>query len=137
MTFALALFRTTDTVTFLRRLMAFDAVTSGAMGVMLVAGAGLIAPLTGLPAPLLRASGLILIPFAVMVGWVAAKAPAHRGAVLAIALVNAAWVLASLGLLVSGRVSPTLIGMAFVGAQALFVGILAELQVIGARRLPR
>lgn len=137
MTFALALFRTTDTAIFLRRLLAFDAVTSGAMGLMLVAGAGLMAPLLGLPPALLRASGLILIPFALCVGWIAAKAPAHRGAVLAIALVNAAWVVGSFGLLVSGRVSPTLLGMVFVGAQALFVGVLAELQVIGARRLTR
>lgn len=133
--FALALFRTSDTVTFLRRLLAFDAITSGAMGLKLVVGAGFLAPWLSLPEPLLRAAGLVLLPFAVAVAVVAARAPSSRGAVMTIAAVNALWVVASLGLLVSGLVSPGLIGMAFVAAQAVFVGVLAELQIIGARRL--
>ncbi len=135
MSLALSLFRANDTVTFLRRLMAFDAITSVAMGLMLVAGAGILGPLLNLPAPLLRASGLALVPFALCVGVVAVRAAASRAAVLTVALVNAAWVIGSLGLLFSGQVSPNLFGMAFVAAQAIFVGVLAELQVIGARRL--
>ncbi|MCA0320352.1 MAG: hypothetical protein LCH88_20040 [Proteobacteria bacterium] len=135
MSFALNLFRAADTATFLRRLMAFDAITSGAMGVMLVVGAGILGPLLNLPVPLLRASGVILIPFALCVGFVAARAATSRPAVLTIALVNAVWVVGSLGLLFSGYVSPNLFGMAFVAAQAAFVGVLAELQVIGAKRL--
>lgn len=135
MSFALSLFRAADTATFLRRLMAFDAITSGAMGVMLVVGAGILGPLLNLPAPLLRVSGAALIPFAIAVGLVGAYAATSRAAVLTIAVVNAAWVIGSLGLLFSGVVSPNLFGMAFVAAQAVFVGVLAELQVIGARRL--
>ncbi|MFN3855522.1 MAG: hypothetical protein ACK4M0_14110 [Phreatobacter sp.] len=134
MSFALALFRTTDAATFLRRLLTFDAITSGAMGLKLAVGAGLLAPWLGLPEPLLRIAGLVLLPFAVAVAVVAARVPSSRGAVMAIAAVNALWVVASLGLLVSGLVAPTLFGMVFVAAQAVFVGILAELQVIGARR---
>jgi hypothetical protein len=135
MSLALTLFRANDTATFLRRLLAFDAVTSGAMGLMLVAGAGILGPLLNLPAPLLRTSGFALIPFAIGVGLVAARAATSRGAVLTIAVVNAVWLIGSLGLLFSGQVSPNLFGMAFVAAQAVFVGILAELQVIGAKRL--
>jgi hypothetical protein len=135
MSFALSLFRAADTSTFLRRLMAFDAVTSGAMGLILVAGAGILGPLLNLPAPLLRASGFALVPFAIAVGIVAARAATSRTAVLTVALVNAVWVIGSLGLLFSGQVSPNLFGMAFVAAQAVFVGVLAELQVIGAKRL--
>lgn len=135
MSIALALFRTSDTATFLRRLMAFDAITSGAMGLMLVVGAGLLGPILNLPVPLLREAGLVLVPFAIGVGIVAARAPTHRGAVLAIAAINAAWVIGSLGLLVSGLAGPNLLGMAFVAGQAVFVGVLAEWQVIGARRL--
>ncbi|WP_439572230.1 hypothetical protein [Phreatobacter sp.] len=133
--FALALFRTDDTVTFLRRLLAFDAITSGAMGLKLAVGAGILAPWLGLPEGLLRAAGLMLVPFAIAVAIAAARAPSSRAAVLSIAAVNALWVIASLGLLVSGLVSPGLLGMAFVAAQAVFVGVLAELQIIGARRL--
>lgn len=135
MSFALALFRTSDTATFLRRLLAFDAITSGAMGLKLAVGAGFLAPWLGLPEALLRAAGLVLLPFAVAVAVAAARSPTSRGTVMTIAAVNAFWVVASLGLLVSGLVSPNLLGMAFVAAQAVFVGALAELQVIGARRL--
>jgi hypothetical protein len=135
MSLALSLFRAADTATFLRRLMAFDAITSGAMGVMLVVGAGILGPLLGLPVPLLRASGAALVPFAICVGLVGAYAATSRAAVLTIAIVNAAWVIGSVGLLFSGYVSPNLFGMAFVAAQAAFVGVIAELQVIGAKRL--
>mgnify|MGYP001164714735 FL=1 len=135
--FAFALFRSADAPTFLRRLLAFDAVTSGAMGLKLAAGAGLLAPLLGLPEPLLRGAGLVLLPFALAVALVAWKAPSSRGATLAVAAVNALWVAASIGLLAAGPVAPTTLGLLFVAVQAVFVGVLAELQVIGARRLPR
>lgn len=135
MSYAFALFRASDARTFLRRVLAFDALTSAAMGLKLVVGAGLLSPLFGLPEPLLRGAGLVLLPYAAMVALVAMKAPSSSGAVMAIAAINALWVVASLGLLVSGRVSPNILGIAFVTAQAVFVGILAELQVIGARRL--
>lgn len=135
MSYAFALFRASDARTFLRRVLAFDALTSAAMGLKLVVGAGLLSPLLGLPEPLLRGAGLVLLPFAAMVALAAMKAPSSSGAVMAIAAINALWVVASLGLLVSGRVSPNLLGIAFVTGQAVFVGVLAELQVIGARRL--
>lgn len=135
MSFALALFRTTDAATFLRRLLAFDAITSGAMGLKLVVGAGLVAPWLGLPEPLLRIAGLVLLPFAVAVAVLAARAPSSRGAVMAIAAVNALWVVASLGLLVSGLVAPTLFGMVFVAAQAIVVAVFAHFQLTAVRRL--
>ena len=48
--------------------------------------------------------------------------------------INALWVAASFGLLLSGLVAPTPLGYAFVIAQALAVALLAELQFIGLRR---
>jgi hypothetical protein len=47
---------------------------------------------------------------------------------------NVLWVAASIGLLLSGWVAPTLLGYAFVIAQAVVVGAFAELQIIGLRR---
>jgi hypothetical protein len=44
------------------------------------------------------------------------------------------WVAGSIGLLVSGWVAPTMLGTAFVTAQAVVVGVLAELQFVGLRR---
>ena len=40
----------------------------------------------------------------------------------------------SIGLLVSGWVAPTALGYAFVIAQAIVVGVFAELQFVGLRR---
>ena len=48
---------------------------------------------------------------------------------------GALWVAASFGLLVSGAVQPTMLGYAFVIAQALAVALLAGLQFIGLLRV--
>jgi hypothetical protein len=135
MSLALTLFRAGDTTTFLRRLLAFDAITSGAMGLKLAAGAGFLGPMLNIPVPFLREAGLILIPFAIAVGLVAFRAPTHRAAILTIAAVNALWVVASFGVLIAGLIAPNGLGMAFVAAQAVFVALLAELQVMGVKRL--
>jgi hypothetical protein len=47
---------------------------------------------------------------------------------------NAAWTLASIALLFSGAVTPNILGEAFVVAQAIATGVLAELQYIGLRK---
>jgi hypothetical protein len=47
---------------------------------------------------------------------------------------NAAWALASIGLLFSGWVAPNLLGEATVAMQAITVGVFAELQYVGLRR---
>ncbi|MBX9991896.1 hypothetical protein [Phreatobacter oligotrophus] len=131
--FAFALFRTADAPTFLRRVLTLDAVTSGAMGLMLIVGAGQLGPLLGLPVELLRAVGYAFIPFVALVAAAAARPGRTLG--MTVGLLNAGWVVASIGALVSGALAPNLLGMAFVAGQAVFVGVLAELQIIGARRL--
>jgi hypothetical protein len=54
--------------------------------------------------------------------------------VQAIIALNVLWVAGSIGLLVSGWVAPTALGYAFVIAQAIVVGVFAELQFVGLRR---
>jgi hypothetical protein len=135
MSHAFALFRASDAQTFLRRVLTLDAVTSGAMGLMLIAGAGLLGPMLNLPVSLLRGVGLSFIPFVALVAYAATRSPASRSLALTVAVLNAVWVVASIGLLMSGLVAPNILGTVFVAAQAVVVGILAELQIIGARRL--
>ena len=135
MSHAFALFRASDAQTFLRRVLTLDAVTSGAMGLMLIAGAGLLGPMLNLPVPLLRGVGLSLIPFVALVAYAATRSPASRSLALTVAVLNAVWVVASIGLLMYGLVAPNILGTVFVAAQAVVVGIFAELQIIGARRL--
>src|ERR1700730_9987738 len=104
---------------------------SGATAALLVAGAGLLERLLGLPVALMREAGMLLIPYVVLVVFVAARPSVAVNAIIAI---NAAWTAASVLLLVSGWVSPTLLGVAFVLAQALAVGAFAAIQYLCLRQ---
>ena len=121
---------------FLRNVLVLDAAASGATGLLLVAGAGVLEDLLGLPVALLRAAGLILIPYVAFVAWAGAREPIARRAVWAIIAANALWALASVGLLVSGLVAPTALGYTFVIAQGAVVALLGELQYAGLKRPP-
>jgi hypothetical protein len=118
----------------LRLALIADAVASGATGLLMLGGAGFLAGLLGLPTDLLRYAGLALLPFVAFVAFVGTRAEISRSAVTLIVIVNAAWVVGSIALLLSGWVAPTVLGYAFVLAQAIAVAILAELQWIGLRR---
>lgn len=126
---------TMQTLNFLRRVLALDAVASGAMGLGLAVFAPLLTAWLGLPVDLLRESGLILLPWAAFVGFLASRREPSRIAVWSVIAINALWVIDSIALLVSGWVEPTALGVAFVIAQAVTVGVFAELQFVGLRRI--
>jgi len=119
---------------FLRTVLLADAIASGATGLLMIAGAGLLDGLLGLPVALLREAGLVLIPYVAFVAWVGTREAISRSAVQAIIVLNVLWVAASIGVLVSGWVAPTMLGTAFVIAQGAVVAVLAELQFVGLRR---
>lgn len=119
---------------FLRRALAADAVFSGVAAVLLTADAGMLAPLLQLPEALLRETGVFLIAYTALVGWLATRSAAPKALVMLVVAGNAAWTVGSLALLFSGAVSPNLLGEAFVVVQAVATGVLAELQYIGLRR---
>ena len=120
--------------TFLRRALILDALASGATALLMIAGAGLVEGLLGLPAALLRGAGLVLVPYVAFVVYTGTRDAISRSAVWLIIAANAAWAAASALLLVSGWVSPTALGYAFVIAQAVVVALLGELQYMGLRR---
>lgn len=117
--------------TFLRRVLLVDAATCLAMGLLLVLSSGVLAPLLGLPGPLLQYSGLSLVPIAAFIVWIAAGASPWPTGVWLVITGNALWVAGSAVLLVSGWVAPTLLGYAFVIAQAATVVLLTELEYLG------
>lgn len=119
---------------FLRYALLADAVASGATGLLMIAGADLLTSLLGLPVALMREAGLLLVPYVALVAFVGTRETISRPAVKLIIALNVLWVVASIGLLISGLVAPTMLGYAFVIAQAVAVGVFAELQVIGLRR---
>jgi hypothetical protein len=119
---------------FLRRAIQADALFSGVSAVMLTFGAEEFAPLLELPEALLRETGLFLIAYAALVGWLGTRATMPKVLVGIVIAGNAVWTLASIALLFSGAVAPNLLGEAAVAMQAIAVGVLAELQFIGMRR---
>jgi hypothetical protein len=118
----------------LRRALQADAVASGAMAVLLASSAAVLAPVLELPELLLRETGLFLIVYAVLVGWLSSRAVMPKLLVWTVIAGNALWTLGSVLLLLDGPVAPNLLGEAFVALQAIAVGVFAELQYVGLRR---
>ena len=120
--------------TFLSRALLADAIFSGVSAVGLTLGAGMLAPFLNLPEALLRETGLFLIAYTALVGWLASRSSVPKALVLLVIVGNAAWTLGSFALLFSGAVSPNLLGQAVTVAQAIATGVFAELQYVGLRK---
>jgi hypothetical protein len=120
--------------TFLRRVLLADAIVSGAAGVLMIAGAALLAPLLNLPQPLLLWAGAILMPWFIALIALARSSRIPRAGVRAVIAVNALWVAGSIAALFLIPLSA--LGYAFVTAQAVAVGVFAELQVVALKREP-
>lgn len=119
---------------FLRRAILADAIFSGISAVLLTLGAGMLAPWLSLPEALLRETGLFLIAYAALVGWLGTRQTMPKALVAIVVAGNAAWTLASIALLFSGWVNPNLLGEIMIAAQAIAVGAFAELQYVGLRK---
>ena len=118
----------------LRRALLADAIFSGTSAIVLTLGAGALASLLSLLDMLLRETGLFLILYAALVGWLGTRQTVPKVPVWLVVAGNAAWTLASIALLFSGLVAPNLLGEIFVAAQAIATGVFAELQYVGLRR---
>ena len=91
----------------LQSLLAFDAATCTAMGLLLLTAADMIAALTRLPAPLLFWAGAVLLPIAAFMAVFSRAKPVPRWAARLVIAGNAAWVLASVALPAIGLARPT------------------------------
>ncbi|MEU8380266.1 hypothetical protein [Streptosporangium sp. NPDC048865] len=114
-----------------------DALLTGGFALVLAVAAAPLAGLFALPEPLIRWAGIGLLPFAAFVALVArlaARPVPPRAGVRTVIACNALWTVASVVLLFTGWVDPNPLGVAFVVAQALLVGAIAELQYLGLRR---
>ena len=119
---------------FLRRAIQADAIFSGVSALLLTFGAGALAPWLSLPEALLGETGLFLIAYAALVGWLGTRQSMPKPLVVIVISGNAAWTLGSIALLFSGAVSPNLLGQLVTVAQAIATGVFAELQYIGLRK---
>ena len=119
---------------FLRRALLADAIFSGISAVVMTLDAGTLASFLHLPEALLRETGLFLIAYTALVGWLGTRSSVPKVLVMIVVAGNAIWTLASIALLFSGAVSPNLLGEIAVVAQAIATGVFAELQYVGLRK---
>ncbi len=112
-----------------RPILALDALTCLAAGALMLLGVGLLSPLLGLPAPLLTVAGALLLPIAVLFGWMSRQPVVPQPLLMLAVGGNIAWVAASLAVLFV--CSPSSLGVVFVAGQAAAVAALAILEARG------
>jgi hypothetical protein len=122
---------------FLRNVLVADAASCVATGALQVAFTSALADALQLPRGLLAETGWFLLAYAAVVGFAATRAPIPRALVRVFVAGNFAWAAGCAGLLVAPAFAPTLLGRAWVIAQAVTVVVLAELQWAGLRRAGR
>ncbi|MDP2331374.1 MAG: hypothetical protein Q8M19_11865 [Reyranella sp.] len=119
---------------FLRRALLADAVVTGAVALLQTFGAGVLSPMLNLPHVLVLETGLFLIAYTALLGWLGTRPLMPRALVAIVIAGNAAWALGSIALMFSGAVPPDLLGYAFIAVHAISTGVFAELQYIGLRK---
>ncbi|MEU6714835.1 hypothetical protein ABZ897_25515 [Nonomuraea sp. NPDC046802] len=129
-----ALTITADRTRFLRLVLAADAVVTGGNGLVYLAFAAPVSTLLGPDAALLRGIGIFLLVYGAAVGLVAARRSINLAAVKAAIALNVVWTLGSIAAVVTGVADFTTIGAIWAIAQALVVGVFAELQIMGLRK---
>lgn len=118
----------------LRNALALDAAACAVTGLLLSLGAGSLSGLLGFPVSFLTGAGLVLLPCAALLAFLASRETLPRLAVYAVIGINILWVADSILILVSGWFAPTGLGIAFVLAQAAAVAVITEFEVIGLKR---
>jgi hypothetical protein len=119
----------------LRRTLLADAGLSGLTGLLMIAAAGPLSALLGVPAALLLYAGISLLPFAALLVVLATRDTIAPWAVRAVIAANVLWAIDSIVLLFTGWVEPSVFGYAFIVAQAIIVGVVAEIQYVGLKGL--
>ena len=123
-----------DSPRFLRNVLLADSASCVATGAVQLGFTQTLAQLTNLPAGLLLASGWFLLAYAAVVAIVGTREPIPRALVWVFVAGNLGWAAGCAALLMEHAVALSLLGKAWVLAQALTVVMLAELQWMGLRR---
>lgn len=113
-----------------------DAIASGATGLMMAVGAGVLAEFLALPESLMRYAGLFVLPYAAFVALVGLRPVISQGLARLIVALNSVWSVGSIALIAGDWVSPNLLGVLFVTGQAAIVAAFAAVQLM-ALRTPR
>jgi hypothetical protein len=121
--------------TFLRRVLALDSASCAMLGLLLALGAGPLSGLFGLGDRLLFGAGLLLLPFAAFMAWLASRQAPPSPLVWLVIVGNVAWTAESFLLISTEAGRITALGTAFVAGQALAGLGLGLLEYAGLRRM--
>jgi hypothetical protein len=119
---------------FLRRILALDALGCAAIGLAMMPFTASLAPLLGLPQGLVAGAGFLLLPAALFIGWLASRPAPPPALVWMVIVGNLAWAVESAIVLAQHGGVVTALGTAVVAAQATAVLALAALEYVGLRR---
>ena len=119
---------------FLRRVVWLDAGTGLATGGLQLLWPAYLAGVLGLPEPLLIDSGWAMLAFSAYIIFLATRRQIPPAGVWLLIGGNVAWALACLALMFGGGITPTPLGTAFLALQAVWVGLMAELEWVGLRK---
>lgn len=120
---------------YLRRVLAFDALSCVAIGLALTLAADTIAVAAGLPRPLVFGAGMALIPIAAFIGWLASRPAPPAMLVWLVIAGNIAWSAESFFTLAQNQAAITAFGTVFVAGQAAAVLAITALEYVGLRRM--
>ena len=119
---------------FLRRVLIADALSCAATGAVMVLGARVLPAWLGLPGSLLLAAGSMLLPYSLLLLWLARRPGLPAAVIGTVIACNVLWALDCAAVLFADAFAPSRLGVAFVAAQALTVLALAELEFVALRR---
>lgn len=120
----------------LKNVLLINALSSGATGIGLSAFASSIAELFGVNGPVpVIAVGVFLIGFAILVFRESMRTTLQAKMIRLIIVLDSAWVVASLIIIVLQLFNLSSVGYFAIGAVALWVGAMAYLQISGVKQL--
>ena len=120
---------------FLRRVLALDSASCALIGLLLCLGATPLSGLFGLGERLLFGAGLLLLPLAAFIAWLASRPAPPSPLVWLVIAGNVAWAAESFLLIETEAARITALGTAFVAAQAVAVLGITALEYAGLRRM--
>ncbi|HEX9964094.1 MAG TPA: hypothetical protein VGB04_03840 [Allosphingosinicella sp.] len=120
---------------FLRRVLALDSASCAMLGLLLSLGAAPLSEAFGLGERLLFGAGLLLLPLAAFIAWLASRPSPPSPLVWILIVGNLAWTAESFLLISTEAGKITALGTAFVAGQALAVLAITGLEYAGLRRM--
>lgn len=120
---------------FLRRALQIDFGISLVCTFALIAASVPLAELSGLPHMLVLGTGLVFVPFLILLGWVLRRPTLPRRGVRMVIGLNVAWAVGTIIFLASGIVSPTVYGYVLIAGIGVAVAVFAEMEIVGLRRV--